>query len=262
MATVQSGGAKLYYEVHGEGPAVVFAHGRGGNAASWWQQVPHFSARYKVIVFDHRTFGRSQGGGGEFTQPRLAADIMAILDAEGIARAALVAQSMGGWSCLGAALAYPERVACLVMTSTPGGLLSEEMEGNMAQLRERRDAPGQPLSGRALAPDYPAREPAMAMLYDQLRAFNTGFDLRNMGSLLDPANAIRPGQLEGYAVPTLFVIAEHDQSFPPELLRMAARMVPGAQVDEFPGAGHSPYWENAERYNQVLGRFLEEQLGG
>lgn len=40
---------------------------------------------------------------------------------------------------------------------------------------------------------------------------------------------------------------------------MAARMAPGARVDEFPGAGHSPYWDNAERYNQVLGRFLKEQ---
>ena len=43
MATVESNGATIYYEVHGQGEAVVLAHGRGGNGASWWQQVPHFS---------------------------------------------------------------------------------------------------------------------------------------------------------------------------------------------------------------------------
>ena len=38
-------GASLYYEVHGKGPALVFAHGLGGNHASWWQQVPVFADR-------------------------------------------------------------------------------------------------------------------------------------------------------------------------------------------------------------------------
>ena len=34
MPMVETNGARIYYEVHGEGPAVVLAHGRGGNAAS------------------------------------------------------------------------------------------------------------------------------------------------------------------------------------------------------------------------------------
>ena len=40
-------GIELYYESHGDGPAIVFAHGRGGNHLSWWQQVPHFSQDYR-----------------------------------------------------------------------------------------------------------------------------------------------------------------------------------------------------------------------
>ena len=32
MPTVETNGASIYYEVHGDGPTVVFAHGRGGNA--------------------------------------------------------------------------------------------------------------------------------------------------------------------------------------------------------------------------------------
>ena len=52
-------GIELYYEVHGEGPALVLAHGGGGSHLSWWQQVPEFSQTYKVITFDHRSFGHS-----------------------------------------------------------------------------------------------------------------------------------------------------------------------------------------------------------
>ena len=40
MPTAKVNGVELYYESYGEGPAIVFAHGRGGNHASWWRQAP------------------------------------------------------------------------------------------------------------------------------------------------------------------------------------------------------------------------------
>src|SRR5216683_3991397 len=55
---VQRLGAEIYYERTGAGPAIVFAHGLGGNHLSWWQQVPYFSQRYTcshfVIADSHR----------------------------------------------------------------------------------------------------------------------------------------------------------------------------------------------------------------
>ena len=82
MPTVETNGASIYYEVHGDGPTVVFAHGRGGNAASWWQQVPYFAEYYKVIVFDHRTFGRSTCPEEKFDRSLFDSDLIAILDQE------------------------------------------------------------------------------------------------------------------------------------------------------------------------------------
>ena len=55
MAFADVNGVSMYYEVHGEGPSVVFAHGSGGNHISWWQQIPYFSKYYKCVIFDHRT---------------------------------------------------------------------------------------------------------------------------------------------------------------------------------------------------------------
>ena len=59
MPFLERDGARLYYETHGAGPALVFAHGLGGGHLSWWQQVPHFRDRYTCVVFDHRGFGLS-----------------------------------------------------------------------------------------------------------------------------------------------------------------------------------------------------------
>jgi pimeloyl-ACP methyl ester carboxylesterase len=48
MPTAQINGIELYYEVHGNGPAVVFAHGAGGNHLSWWQQVLVFARQLRM----------------------------------------------------------------------------------------------------------------------------------------------------------------------------------------------------------------------
>src|SRR5437867_2422060 len=119
MPFAPAGDADIYYELHGptpsQAPALVFAHGAAGNHLSWWQQVPHFRDRYACLVFDHRGFGQSLEpepgrGGAAFVD-----DLRLLLDHAGIERATLIAQSMGGWTCLGFALRYPHRVDRLVM---------------------------------------------------------------------------------------------------------------------------------------------------
>ena len=51
MPFVRSHGTEIYYESQGEGPAILLAHGGGGNAASWFAQVAHFRAsQHRAIV--------------------------------------------------------------------------------------------------------------------------------------------------------------------------------------------------------------------
>ena len=60
MPNASLNGTEIYYETHGKGPAIVFAHGVGGNHSVWFQQVPYFARNRQVITFDHRGFGRSK----------------------------------------------------------------------------------------------------------------------------------------------------------------------------------------------------------
>lgn len=251
---------RLYYEVHGQGPAILFAHGAGGNAASWWQQVPFFSRAHTVITFDHRGFGRSTCGADDFHPRHFGADVLALLDAADVERAALVCQSMGGWSGMRATLEAPERVACLVMAGTPGGLVTPAVVAALGRIG--RGVEGDGVRGQAaLAPDFPGREPERAFLYDQINAHNTRFDPRWLARLFDADARIDPARLAGWRTPTLFCSGSEDQLFPTEAIAEAARLIPAARVEHFPGIGHSTYFEAAADFNaRVLG-FVDPHLG-
>ncbi len=107
MAFAPVHGGDLYYEVHGSGPAPVFAHGIGGNHLSWWQQVPHFRDRYTCVVFDVPGFGRSEHPAGDW---HYIDTLAGLIDHLALDRVALVAQSMGGWAA--SATRSPRRIAC------------------------------------------------------------------------------------------------------------------------------------------------------
>lgn len=255
MPTIERGSAKLYYEAGGSGPAIVFAHGAGGNRLSWFQQTPIFEAKHRVVRIDHRCFGRSACPIDDFHPKHFAADLLAILDAEKIDRAVLVCQSMGGWTGLPTALEAPERVAALVLCDTPGGLTSPAILEAAAQVG--RDAASQGIQGnRALAPDFAEREPALAHLYDQIAGLNTGFDPSGLARLMAPEARITPVRLEGFAVPTLVIAGEYDQLFPASSLREVAQAIPGADYLEFPVCGHSVYFEDAPAFNRALADFI------
>lgn len=49
MPTVKTDNAEIYYESHGEGPAIVLSHCAAGNTLAWWQQVAHFASTYKFL---------------------------------------------------------------------------------------------------------------------------------------------------------------------------------------------------------------------
>ena len=95
MPFVESRGRRIYYERQGKGPAVLFLHGAGSNAATWWQQLPAFGAGHACITLDIRCFGRSVAPVQEFTLENFVADVLAVLEREEVQRVAVVGQSLG-----------------------------------------------------------------------------------------------------------------------------------------------------------------------
>ena len=258
MPSLQREGAEIHYEVHGSGPAVAFVHGAGGNALSWWQQVPHFARDHTVITLDHRGFGRSRAATGAEHGRHFAGDLRAVLDAAGVGRAALVCQSMGGWTGMHFTLAHPERVRCLVLSGTPGGVVAQGVQDAMAALgREMLARGGRPLafdeSHPALAPDAATRDPERAFLYLQIDLLNPPAAVLRTGLGEIP---VSPERLAGFTTPVLMVAGERDRVFPVKALREVAALIPGASLVTIPVAGHSPYFEAPEAFNRIVRGFL------
>ena len=247
-------GIELYYESHGEGPAIVFLHGAAGNHMSWWQQLPAFTGRYRCITIDHRGFGRSRDESGE-SAARFVDDLAALLDELAIERTALVAQSMGGRTALGFTVLHPDRVSALVLADTSAGVVWPQLEQRMQALRAERDDPSLPLQVRALGARFQQRHPERAFLYRSLTELNPpdAADGARGASL-----HMRPTRddLAALDVPTLFIVGSEDQLTAPEVMRELHGVTPGSALIEVPGCGHSVYFEAPEVFNAAVLDFI------
>ncbi|HTE84784.1 MAG TPA: alpha/beta hydrolase [Dehalococcoidia bacterium] len=254
MPTAKVNGIDLYYGDYGQGTPIVFAHGVGGNHASWFHQIAFFSRWYRVIAIDHRGFGNSHDppegpGAAAFVD-----DLAELLDTLGIRETVLVAQSMGGATCLGYALRYPERTLALVMADTGGGIsapgpLQERLE------EQRRLTDNLSQADRVVSKRFQQAEPALTQLYLEIASFNDT-NRRNMRgrALFTPA----PAELARLTMPKLFLVGQDDILVPPDIMKMVSDIVPDAKLTMIPDAGHSAYFEKPDAFNQVLLAFLSE----
>lgn len=245
---------RIYFESHGDpgAPAVALAHGRGGNAAAWFQQVPALvAAGYRVIAFDHRCFGRSVCPPEHFDRAEFAGDLAAVLDAAGVELAAVVCQSMGGWTGLRLAVEHPQRVSALVLSNTPAGISTPAADAAVAQSRKVFAERG--IAASALAADFAQREPALAYLYAQLGGLNLQVD--DTLQSRSPA-ATTAQELAALMLPVLLVTSDQDAIFPPAAIREVAAMIRGAEFHQLPTAGHSPYFETPQAFNAIVLDFL------
>jgi 3-oxoadipate enol-lactonase len=256
MSFMTQNGFRLYYEdTGGDAPVVLFLHGAGGNHLSWWQQVPAFADEYRCVTVDQRGFGQSPDVSGGPGPAALATDAIALLDHLGIARAALVAQSMGGWAAAGAAVQAPERFWAIVMANTVGQLTNAAI----AALREKLAAASPPrpavLWQAALGATFRKEQPVRAFLYAQIAGLNTPLpaDFRErLGRQTTPVDRYAAAQ-----IPTLFLTSDEDGLIWPEVSETVHQHVPGSEFVRVKAAGHSTYFEQPDIFNREVGAFLK-----
>ena len=86
---------------------MVFVHGGLGDSRLWEPEARALASRFRTIRYDLRLWGRSESPGMAFSPVD---DLVGVLDATGVERAALVGLSLGGGLALDVALAHPDRV--------------------------------------------------------------------------------------------------------------------------------------------------------
>src|SRR2546421_8134336 len=107
MPVVDVNGARLWYDEAGNGQTVLLLHGGLGDSGLWEPVVPLLAQRFRTIRMDLRFYGSSTGPAVPWSWQD---DVVGVLDALEIERAALVGLSFGGKLALDVALAHPERL--------------------------------------------------------------------------------------------------------------------------------------------------------
>ena len=250
----------LYYEEHGDpdAPALVLAHGAGGNQLVWWQQVPDFARDYRVITFDHRGFGRTRDVAGGPGRRAFAADLHALLDHLDVDTFAMLAHSMGGRTATPFAMLFPGRIQALVLSGTLGGAITDRVRA--IQAAHARRVAGRSLRERALSDATRARDPALAHLYLALNGLNP----RRARTFLAPTPGLATWRgsatalLHRLGIPLLFLVGAGDEVVPAEAMAAAHAAIPGSRYVVIPDAGHSAYFEQPTAYNAAVRAFLTD----
>jgi 3-oxoadipate enol-lactonase len=263
MPVLERAGARIHYEVSGRGPALVFAHGMGGSHLSWWQQVPHFRDRYTCVVFAHRGFAPSTEAPGGPGPRAFVDDLAALVDHLGLGDVRLVAQSMGGWTCMGYALREPARVRALVMACTVGTVAHPEIDAAIAEARARGVESA--LLARGITPALGERasveQPAIHYLYQSIGALASGLDRDAVRAALMALRTTPPSALAALTMPVLCITGEEDIVMPSAAVAALSRLLPRARLARVPASGHSVYFERPDRFNRLVDELLREVDG-
>jgi 3-oxoadipate enol-lactonase len=260
-------GARLAYDVTGQGPAVVLLHAWIADRRMWDDVVPGLAARRRVIRYDARGFGETVVDDAvEYSNRR---DLIALLDHLRIERAALVGSSGGGTIALDTALEFPERVAAVV--SVAGGISGfdagptadeEAIFAEAERLEEARDFERLVeaelaiwVDGRGGSPDRvrDVRRRVAEMDSDGYR--------RHADDALDGMQPLEPratGRLGEVRVPVLAIVGDLDTSSSQATAGRIAAEVPGARVEEWPRVAHLPPMEQPGRFVETVASFLDE----
>jgi 3-oxoadipate enol-lactonase len=263
-------GGALYYEVAGQGPAVLLIHAGVADHRMWDAQFELFAGQFRVIRYDQRGYGRSRTEQGRFSSRQ---DVIDLLEHLGVAAAAVVGISRGGALAVDFAVEQPERVTALVPVAAglsgfeppPGeedADLTRAFEamdaaweaGDMARLTELEvamwaDGPGQP-EGRAPAA---VREKVRQMcLANYARPDPEPEEVK-----LDPPAAGRLGEIR---VPALIIHGDLDTPHTALMAEAMERGIPNARRVLFRGVAHMVPMEAPQEFNRIVLDFLAAAL--
>lgn len=261
MPRISIGDCELYYERHGGGFPVLFVTGLSGHAAFWREQLPAFSREFEVIVHDHRGIGQSDHSRISYTVERLAADVLALMDALGIKKAHVVGHSTGGAIAQILAIEQPQRLASVVISA--GWTKADAYFRRLFMLRKEilaRLGPAAYLQAATLflyPPHYVAQnnEKLRQMEAQGLATFSAP---EIVTSRIDAILAFdRTAELSRIKTPALIVGAQDDAITPHYYAEELVRLIPGAEVKIFPQGGHFFTQVMSREFNNAVLPFLK-----
>ena len=237
---VDHDGARIWYATYGSGSAAILLHGGLGHSGNWGYQVPMLvSSGHRAVLIDSRGHGRSTRDLRPFTYELMASDVLAVMDALHVEKAAVVGWSDGACIALILARQAPARIAGVFFfgcNMDPSGTKPFEPTPTIERCIARHIKDYAELSAT------PGQFKAFAEAVQQMQRTEPNYSPRDLADV---------------HVPVAIVQSEHDEFIKPEHAEYLARSIPGAELIVLPGVSHFAPLQRPEQFNSVMGAFLD-----
>ena len=230
--------ATLYCNAYGPktAPAIVGIGGWIGSGELWALPFETLSQSWRTITYDHRGTGASVAAVDSITLANLVSDVFAVLDAHGVERCVLAAESSGALTALSAALQQPQRIPGLVIVD---GMVFRGLDAAsdpfLKGLQHAYAATLDRFVDLCMPEDGPAHIKRWGRQIIDRAAPEAAIALRRLNSEAD----IR-ADLPRIQQPTLIIHCEGDKIVPVEQARSLAHALPKAELVVFKDSGHIP----------------------
>jgi 3-oxoadipate enol-lactonase len=263
---------RIFYETAGEGEVVVFLHGGLLDSRMWDEQFQFFAQHYRVIRYDTLGAGKSSINSATLSANELYTpylEIAALLTQLDIQHASLVGLSGGARFAIDMAIAHPERVQKLVLTS-PGisgyqfiDAWTHERGQAFEEALAKGDVAGAVEQFLVMWTDGPYRSPEQVK--GSVRVRNREMAMQTISQAIQQLEwrELEPpaiGRLAEIQVPTLIILGEQDTPDIHAISELLRKEVSGAELVKLPNVAHTLNMEVPDIFNNLVYQFLQRNV--
>jgi 3-oxoadipate enol-lactonase len=249
-------GARLNVRVDGTaGPWVLLSNSLAADLTMWDDQVELLAQGRRVIRYDTRGHGGSEGPAGPYDFALLVADMIAVLDHAGADRADVVGLSLGGMTALGLALAHPERVGRMLVCDARADAPPPFVAGwdeRIAIVEEK--GTGALVGGTLQRWFTQAASPGVIERAGAMIRGTSANGYIGCARALQGLDYLR--HLGGMTVPVTYLVGAQDMGAPQAAMQAMADATPGGRLIVLPDLAHIPNMENPGVFNAALAAWL------
>ena len=258
---LQSGDAKIFYQVEGQGPPLVLLHPFPANHKFWKPATALLSTRYQLIMPDLRGHGASDPGQGPATMEKHAIDVLRVCEAAGVQRATFMGVSIGGYLLFDFWRRYRERVQTLILCDTKAQADTEEARATRLKsaddvLKRGPDAFLDEMVHKLLGASTKSQRPDLVVaarkILGESRPAGIAAVQRGMAERPDSVPTLKT-----ISVPTLIAVGEEDMLTPVADAELMRQHIKNSRLQTVPEAGHYAPFEQHEVVVRMVRRFVE-----
>ena len=257
-------GARLHYEMQGQGRPLVLIHSGLGHLEMWDEQMSAFAHCYQVVRYDVRGLGKSKS---ELTPFSHHDDLKSLLQYLNVEQTAVLGSSDGGGIAIDFTLAYPEMVTALIVVAPSLSGYKNQPDEVTKQSRiasyeayKRGDLALSAELAIQVWVDGLRRSPSEVNSTVRKRALEMRRSNLELPDLIEKPRGLNPpavNRLAEICVPTLIVIGDEDVPFMHSIANLLETEISNAKKVMIPNTAHLPFMERPEQFNKLVLDFLD-----